>query len=519
MTSKKLLFFMLLVSFASKAQLADSIFLNENSFHKSVYNQLWESPVFFTNQQFSNFTQTEISFSQKDLNLKRVQTALKTNVYNFSTQGLFNVKPKLKIFGDFNVSKVFEQDLGYNFTSQRTENQNVLNPNYFYAPKKGDWEIQNYALKAGLSYQFENNILFGITSFYDNGRYFRKTDPRPEIEASNFGGKIHAGYNLKNHSLFFRGGVSQKTEKNSIIYMDDTQNAPVYPETFTRFSNGYGRSMFNSNYTNNIFRTIDNNFGGGYQFQNQKNSISIDYNYSRSMENFYGRSANGRVYIDEDLISYKYKVISNVVNANYFLQGNSIDYKLGFSFDQTQGDNYSVIEKGQNFRMNLDKFSFRSGIFKKENNRVLYSFEVNGNYADHKYVDLLGSTNKQLTALEIQTSFNRDVIYDKKNKLNFEVALTYYKALDEKLLYTAISTSSNSFAENVIFPDHAFDITSKLLSTANAQYFLKLPKSKTLRIFANYSTLFALDKEYLYYAEEFDPNYSTNFKVGIAVIY
>lgn len=509
---------MLLVSFASKAQLADSLFLKENSFYNSLNEQLWKSPLFFTNQQFSDYTQTDISFNQKELNFKRVQTAAKTTSYNFSTDGIYNVNSRLKIFGDFKVNRIKEKDLGYNFTSQRTESQNVLNPNYFYAPKKGDWEIQKYALKGGLSYQFENNILLGITSFYDNGKYFRKTDPRPEIEASNYGAKLHAGYAYKKHRLILNGGMSQKTEKNSIIYVDDSQNAPVYPETFTRFSNGYGRVVFNSSYTNHIFRTVDENYGAGYQFQNKKNTFSIDYSYSKSMENFYGRNANGKVFINKDNIQHKYRVTSTEVNANYFFDGTEIDYKLGFTFNQNQGDNFSVAEQGQNFRMNLDKIGFNSGVIKKDADKVLYSFEFGANYAQHKYVDLLGTTNKLLDALEIQGSFNKDLFFNVKNKLNIEVSANYYKALDEKLLYNPTASNTN-FADNVIFPDHGFDVTSKLFSGLKAQYSLKLPKDKTLRFFGSYTTLVALDKKYLSYVENFDTKESSYFNAGIAIIY
>lgn len=518
MTSKKLLFFMLLVSCVAKAQLTDSLFLKENSFYNSINEQLWRTPLFFTSQQFSDYTQTEISFNQKELNLKRVQTAVKTTSYNFSTDGIYNVNSRLKIFGDFTVNRKNEKDLGYNFTSQRTENQNVLNPNYFYAPKKGDWEIQNYALKGGLSYQFENNILLGVTSFYDNGRYFRKIDPRPEIEASNFGAKLHTGYTYKNHRLTVNAGMSQKTEKNSIIYVDDTQNAPVYTETFTRFSSGYGRVVFNSSYTNHIFRTVDKNFGAGYQFQSNKNTFSIDYNYNKSMENFYGRSPNGKVFIDESLIQYKYRIVSTEVNANYYFDGNAIDYKLSFNFNQNQGDNYSVAEQGQNFRMNVDKIGFNSGIIKKDVAKVLYSFEFGANYLQHKYVDLLGTTNKQLNTIDINASFNKDLFFNQKNKLNIEVAVKYYKALDEKLLYNPTASNTN-FADNVIFPDHGFDVTSKLFSNLKGQYSLKLPKDRTLRIFANYSTLVALDKKYLTYIENFDTKYSSYLNAGIAIIY
>ena len=36
----------------------------------------------------------------------------------------------------------------------------------------------------------------------------------------------------------------------------------------------------------------------------------------------------------------------------------ALDYKFNATYFKTQGDNFSVIERGQNYRMNLENFSF-----------------------------------------------------------------------------------------------------------------------------------------------------------------
>ena len=209
---------MLLVSCATQAQLSDSLFLKENSFYTPIQNQLWRTPLLFTSHQLSDFTQTQIDFSEKNNPLKRVQTASKISEYSFETQGIFNLKPKLRLFGDFTFSKMYEKDLGYNFSSKRTDIQNVLSPNYFYAPEKGNWENQNYNLNGGFSYEFDNHILLGATVLYENKKMFRTDDPRPQISSSNYGGQIQAGYVLKNHRVFGSVGLSRNAEKSSILY-------------------------------------------------------------------------------------------------------------------------------------------------------------------------------------------------------------------------------------------------------------------------------------------------------------
>ncbi|WP_306351947.1 DUF6850 family outer membrane beta-barrel protein [Flavobacterium sp. '19STA2R22 D10 B1'] len=519
MTSKKvILFFILLISCALQAQLTDSLSIKENSFYNDVQVNLWKNPLFYTSQYINDFTLTQIDFKEKKLALKRVQTAEKTQEYTFSTQGVFNINPRLRLFGEFVFNRTNEYDLGYNFTTKRTENQNVLSPNYFYAPKKGNWEIQNYNLNGGFSYQFENNLLLGATVFYKNGKSFRTIDPRPEIISIDYGGEIHFGYTYQKHSIYTSIGISKRTENQGILYVNEYQNAPVYPETFTRFSSGYGRVIFNSSYTKYLFNTIDKNFGLGYQYKEGRNSINMAYQYNKSMESTYRRNNKGYIYVANELKQFMYRIVSHTAQLNYFHDGNEIDYKMSLDYDRQKGDNYSVIENGQNYRMNLDRFTFNSGIIKKIDHRVLYSFELQASYIKHKYIDLLGSTDKRLSTLEIEASFNKDIFLHKKNKLNLEFSVAHYSALDEKLKIVPL-TANTSFSDNVIIPDHAYDVTSKLRSSMMAQYFYNLSKTKTLRFFANYSTLVALGDQYKNYATPFNTKESTYLNAGISIIY
>ena len=107
MTSKKVIFyFILLVSCAANAQLTDSLLVQQNLFYNDVQQHFWKNPLFYTTQHLNDFTLTQIDFSQKNLNLKRVQTADRTTQYSFSTQGIYNVKPRLRLFGGFIFNKI-----------------------------------------------------------------------------------------------------------------------------------------------------------------------------------------------------------------------------------------------------------------------------------------------------------------------------------------------------------------------------------------------------------------------------
>ena len=505
-------------SCAVKAQLKDTMHIHQNSFHESVYQQLTQNPIFFINWNLKDFTQTQLAFQKKELNFKRVQTAEQITDFTFSTKGIYNIKPKLRLLGNAEFIKSYEKGLGYNFSSERTENQNVLSPNYFFAPKKGDWEHQHYFLQGGASYAVTSNWLMSGTAFYKNSRSFRIIDPRPQIALSDYGAKINVGYKIRQHTLTAGTFANIENESGSIIYVDDTQNAPVYTETFTQFSSGYGRVVFNNSYNNYIFRTFNRGFKTGYQFQNNQTTLNVLYSYRKSMEDMYGKDANGNTYLDDNLIRFKYRIIEHQSQLNYFFDGVSLDYKLILNYNKQQGDNFSVAENGQNYRMTSDKIQLLSGVLKKDSKQfTFYALELGLNYQQQQIIDLLGSTNKKIHTLDVLVSSNKDFKLKRQQLINLALSFNYYQALDESLQLVA-TTTNTSFTDNVIRPDHAFDATSKLNSKIALNYFIPLQKSKTLRIFATANYLNALGDDYRKYFP-IENKMNNSFTTGIALVY
>ncbi|AWM12430.1 hypothetical protein DI487_00080 [Flavobacterium sediminis] len=513
-----LLVVFLFVGCAVQAQLTDTIAVKQNTFYNYFKTGLWETPLFYTQQNIKNYTITQVEYSQQNLNLKRVQTAEKTARYTFSTEGIYNLNPQTRFFGDVRFSKYFEKQVGYTFSSERTNDQNVLSPNYFYAPRKGNWEHQNYWLQGGFSHHFKNNILLSTKVFGDYKKSFRNVDPRPQIIYGHYGGELSLGYKAGKHSLILNGKLSRKKENTTIVYMDDYLNAPVYTETFTRFSTGYGRIVFDDSYRSHIDLFTDKGFGIGYQFSQEKWNVNTTYRYNKTMTDFYGKDGNGNVYLNEESIRYKYRTINHTVTTNAFIKGQNKDYSIALSLKKQQGDNFSVLEQGQNYRMNIDKLSLNSGMIKTKNNITLYCFEAGIDVSQQKYVDLLGSTQKKLTDLVIHTDFNTDLSINEKDKINFKAGLNYYTALKEELLVVKLS-SENLFLDNVVIPDHAYDVTDKLGSVIMLNYYHKLPNKKELRIFGRWDSLVALNSNYTKYYAALNTSANNNFNLGLAIIY
>lgn len=509
------------VSCVAFAQLTDTISVKSNSFYERYFTDLSENPLLISNYKIKDFTQTQIEYQNKDLNFKRRQTAGRSEAFKFSTQGIYNYSPKLRVFGNFDVTKVLEDDLGFNFSSGRTENQLVLAPNYFYAPKAGNWDIQKYNLQGGATYSFDNGFKIGGVVNYTNEKHYRKVDPRPEILVHNIKGKGFIGYQYQNHLLTAFAGIGKNTEEAGIMYVDQLLNAPTLEDTFVRFNSGYGFTAFNPTYNKFLNRGITHLWGAAYQFQKEKNNINISYQYSKLLEDLYNKSnvssGSSQIIIDKNQITHKYRDITHLTKINYHFDGDAVDYLAKAFYKFSKHDNYSVLSQGQNFRYVENRFGLENGILKKENNKTLYAINLGAVYSRNVIRDLLSGVDKKVHYLEVNLAANTDLYKNEKNRINTEIFAKHYRALSEHLVYNA-SSSNNTFANQVIFNDHGYDVTSTVTTGINVNYDITLKKCD-LRIFGSYQSMFVTSEQYKDYTTNLIDRPNGTGTVGLAIIY
>jgi|GEM_PF-825054 len=505
------------------AQLNDSIFIPENQMYYKQLNQIWENPVQFSKQKFSDFTETELSAVVKDLNMKRTQTAESSNEFGFKTQGIFNISEKLRLLGSFDYQFVTEKNVGYNLTNGRTEDQFVLNPNYLFVPKKANWENQNYHIKGGISYHLWKGLELGAMVDYRNQNSFRKSDPRPEINTADYSGKIFAGYRYGNHQLSVFGGLGRKSETYDIMAVNEFINAPANPEYYVRFSNGYGRIVYFPSYTNFSYRTVDRNFGAGYAFENPKNFFNINFSYSKAMQNLYGNTGElynlptGSTYFAESLEKMKYRLVNYKTDANYWYKSETADFMSNVNFQSITGDNYNNAEFGQNYRMTLDRLSTANNFLLKDGKKIKFGAVLEGVYNDFSAIDLLGITYKYVTSLNLNLKFNKDIFYRETQKVNLEMGAMSYFPLKESLQYTPASSNTLLY-DHVIKNDHEFDRTSKLGPQFGLQFYQRVSAKTDLKIFTNFAALFPLSRD-LEQSTEYNGNPNLYFNAGISLFY
>lgn len=476
------------------AQLNDSIFIPTSQVYYQQLSRIWENPLQFSNQKFSDFTETTLNASVKNLNMKRTQTAEEINEFGFTTQGIFNISDKLRLLGSFDYQFITEKGLGYNLTNERTEDHFVLNPNYLFVPKKANWETQNYHIQGGLSYKIWKGFELGATIDYKNQSSYRRSDPRPDISTADYSGKIFGGYRYKNHQLSIFGGLGRKSETYDLISVNESVNAPANPEYYVRFSNGYGRLIFFPSYADYSYRTIDRNFGGGYSFENQKNFFNINFSYSKKMQDLFEKDASNNSYFEESLEKMKYRLVNYKTDANYWHKGEKTDFISNLNFQSMTGDNYNNAEFGQNYRMTLDRLSTANHFLLREDKKIKFGASLEGIYNDFSAIDLLGMTYKYIKSLNLNLKFNKDIYYRDSQKVNVEIGAMSYFPLSESLTYTPASSNTLLY-DTVIKNDHEFDKTSKLGPQLGIQFYQKVTSKTDLKIFTNFATLFPLSKD------------------------
>ncbi len=507
----------LILSFlAVTAQEKDSLNLMQNRIYRPQFDHLKTNPVQYTDLPLADFTETSLMLSSRDLNLKRTQTAGQITEYGFATDGIFNIHQNLRLFGSFNYAFIKEKELAYNLSSQRTENNMILNPNYLLVPKAGDWESQEYKVTGGASYRL-SSFDFGATVNYGNRSSFRDTDPRPGISSADYSGKAFVGFNLGKHQISFFGHLGRKTEEHDIISVNEYINAPSFPDTFVRFSAGYGRIINFPSYSDFVYKTFNRGYGGGYAFQGEHDLITVNSGYSKSIETLFTKDAGGAVYFDESLENMKYRLKNYYAQMQWLRRGAEKDIISNLDLKSITGDNYSVPEQGQNFRMTLDRAELSNAVVWKDRKRVLLGLNTSASYSDFSATDLLGVTYKHIKSFDLQFAANRDLLHSTEFILNLEVGADAYIPLSQSLNYIAASSSDLMF-NNVIAPDHAFDSTTKLGPQLTLNFYRPLTARTNLRIFTSFAALYALSSEF---QDQTDYSGTPNlrFNAGISLFY
>lgn len=489
---------LLLIFFFSAitAQAQDSIFVSSHLTDLQVKNQIFAYPIVYTNSYIKDFTFTELSYEHRQNEFARTQTANEINTFQFLAQGYFTTKSKWKLFGDLSIRKKEEKNLGWILSDDRTEEQEVLMPHYFFVPRKGDWTSQQYDINGGISKEITSKISLAAKASFNAGKYSRNVDPRPQIISRKLMGELQLGYQLaERHKIFVFANYATTDKDYSYIYKDKHLNFESNPDTYLRFNTGYGRivNYFKSNYNNTtrfLYKDITTKTGLGYTFSTKNSNFTALYYNQKSNNDFYTS-----VFGTEDQARFKYETTTNHAELFVLYKWNQKELKSTFKYDSSTSINYDVQSKGHNYKSALNTINWLTSISKKTNTKIDYLYGLNVNYQQNNYNDILATSNMDINSVNTGIFGSKDFAFT-TSKINATVNFNMYFALPSKLDYYDTSGGTNTtFFNEVIIHDYAVSTTNYFSPGLRLEYSYPVKNNKTVVFFTNFKEKIALKKQ------------------------
>ncbi|MBS7332783.1 MAG: hypothetical protein KIG88_04220 [Weeksellaceae bacterium] len=476
----------------SFAQNNDTIKIDSNPLHQQDIDQLNLLPITYANQNVKDFTHTEVYFKFKKNEFARKQTAAETTRYGFKTHGLYNVNPDLKIFGNIDLQKYNEKNLAYTLDDTRTDDIEVLHPQYYFVPRASDWSNQQYDINAGIIKNFGGFNLAAKAGLYAN-KLARQVDPRPEISNRKLSGEIQAGYTLGAHQLFVLAGYGRKDKDYNYYYSNSQLNNIAYPETYMRFNSGFGRVVNRPylNYGAGYFsRTTYKKAGAGYNLNLENTLITAHYIYQKNLENWFDDE-----FENDKFKRFQYQTISyqGGVKLRQNIDGKVLRSSL--SGYKTTSKNYDIKSLGTNYMNRQRNATFDVNLLNQNDKQfVKYHIGAFAAYNQNRYMDQLGYVDQKINSLTAGIYANKDIDSKNQAKFNVGVGFNYYTALKNELNFLNLSgATDNVFFKEVIAHDFAYNSMDKLNANADVRYILPVKNNKNVVIYTQLRSIFALD--------------------------
>lgn len=487
--------------FASQlfAQENDSIKVTSNEAEQFIKDLNWELPIATHSLPIKDYTHTGIYFNHKNNQFTRKQTAEETNRYGFLSEGLYTTENGYKIFGTINLEKFTEKNLSWNLSDERTDEQQVLSPQYFYVPRAADWDNQRYLIRGGVSKNFGKMTLAAKAELNVN-KMARKLDPRPEIKNNQLVGEIQAAYEIMDgHQLFVLGAYGRKDKDFSIVYKNRNLDVEAYPETYLRYMAGYGR-VINNPLRNKIdnekslyqhfTRNISSKIGGGYQFSSDNTRLILGYNYQENQQRMYDSKTK-----EDKFFIYVWDINEQFVYANFMttFDNNTMNARLDFS--RKDGENYDVSIGGMNYQNRLQNANLDVNLANRDQSKMNYFIGFKSSYNQNKYYDALAIYTMKIKSLDVGVYGNKDVMLNNKSKINIGLAFNYYALLDSYFDYTKMTgINEDTFYNNVASYDYAYNTTDHLDASTSIRFILPIKNNKTIELYTQLKGIFATNK-------------------------
>ncbi|MCT3806902.1 hypothetical protein CMU96_10715 [Elizabethkingia anophelis] len=471
-----------------------------------------------------DFSQTGFKYEINKQNFKRVQSPEKIQSFIFNSEGVYELSRKVVLSGKLQAERTTEDEVPYILNDERTTNSSfIYNPSYFWAPRAAKWLKQNYLINGQIAYRPVTSVIVQLGAEGNFGKSYRQNaDPRPKVDDYKYNVFSKIGYKWKQHSLFAKGRYINHLKKSDILFVSRNGNAPANDSIFIRYNDGYGNPYRETEYRDSEYKKSGYIWGGEYAFNTSNNHISIGYDYMNVIERFY----KNYEYVDANdkkvKVFNKYSGLKTDLHSFYInYLGNFSGYKMAsrLTYKDQLDANYNYVLQYTSYRLEQQNLKWNNSLMWYNRKNEAYKLLLDLGYGKNRVKDISVVMDRRLSFFEYHAGIEKEFAIIPGHKLAVGVRQSLYIPVQKEFNYVPYqSLQENTFIQNIVRPDYAYDSTPKIGLDLNAAYRWDSNKIR-YELVGGFNQLWLTSKTYKETMTAYNGRPSTVATIGLNVYY
>ncbi|MDV3664427.1 hypothetical protein CMU51_10185 [Elizabethkingia anophelis] len=471
-----------------------------------------------------DFSRTGFKYEVNKQNFKRVQSPDKTQSFIFNSDGVYQPSSKVVLSGKLQAERTTEDEVPYILNDERTTNSPfIYNPSYFWAPRAAKWLKQSYLINGQIAYRPVTSVIVQLGAEGNFGKSYRQNaDPRPKVDDYKYNVFSKIGYKWKQHSLFAKGRYINHLKKSDILFVSRNGNAPANDSIFIRYNDGYGNPYRETEYRDSEYKKSGYIWGGEYAFNTSNNHISIGYDYMNVIERFY----KNYEYVDANdkkvKVFNKYSGLKTDLHSFYInYLGNFSGHKMAsrLTYKDQLDANYNYVLQYTSYRLEQQNLKWNNSLMWYNRKNEAYKLLLDLGYGKNRVKDISVVMDRRLSFFEYHAGIEKEFAIRPGHKLAVGVRQSLYIPIQKEFNYVPYqSLQENTFIQNIVRPDYAYDSTPKIGLDLNAAYRWDSNKIR-YELVGGFNQLWLTSKTYKETMTAYNGRPSTVATIGLNVYY
>lgn len=384
---------------------------------------------------------------------------------------------RLKIGGGFRFNRQWQDSLANNLNAP----SDGFSPYYYFTPKAGRYESQQYTMLALANYELvKNRFYIGVKADYTYHWTIGSVDPRIDNKVFEINFYPSLTYRHKNTFLGLTYLTGFGNNDVDIRYKSKVfSQSNLFPERFFYLNMGYGNIALKYDI---IKKKTLNNKGLAMQFYTKTNRLQIRANLAYEKNNQRNKKKLDTLQMT-DLFS---KWNQDRYSANFLLtyEKETVAQQFSIQAELVQGKDYNSLYHGQNYTAD-HSFLHMGYVYQQVGTQSLqWQYGAFINFTEGKQKDILAAHHTAFQHFQPGISGTLYLKGKKNNFASFELSPSLILPLKNTL--EVPSTQLNTFTKNSAYPDFYYREIKQLEMVFQFTFMTPyITKTNYIGIFAN----------------------------------